>query len=338
MFIDFTQKDAWRALSPRTPFQQEVLSFLEEWYSGSRTVMVQTSGSTGVPKRFPVEKDKMRFSARQTCAFLGLGYGDLSVLCLPVAYISGKMMLVRAIESRMRLVVLEPSLSPLSEWDTEVDFCAMTPLQVEHSLSKIHHLKNLIIGGAAVSSILKLKLSTQKNKIYETYGMSETLSHIALKQIAPCAEEYFTVFGGVDIDTDARGCLSIFAPDLCDGRLQTNDLVELKNDKAFRFLGRVDNVINSGGAKIFPEVLEQKIKNVIPNEVIFLGLEDMVLGQRLVLVVEGESSQELISKLERITYEKSFHRPKDIIFVKEIPRTPNGKVSRPALKKLLDND
>ena len=165
--------------------------------------------------------------------------------------------------------------------------------------------------------------------------MSETLSHIALKQVFPNHEDWFTVFNGVDISLDQRACLKIFAPKLNAEILQTNDLVEINDKKQFRFLGRIDNVINSGGAKIFPEELEKIVKNEIPNEAVFLGIDDEKLGQKLVLVIEGESDENLKSKIYNLKFKKSFHKPKEIIFVDQIPRTPNGKVNRIELKKMI---
>lgn len=332
MLIDFNNLKI-NNLDFETDFEKKINFFLEEWFSDSLTVKVQTSGSTGTPKVFEIEKKRMIHSAKMTCNFLGLQEGDTAFLCLPVEYISGKMMIIRSLERKLKLMISEPSLKPLEKLHSETDFCAMTPLQVENSLDKIHLIKNLIIGGAAVSESLKKRISGFTTHIYETYGMSETLSHIALKPITPQPEEYFTVFEDVSISTDERGCLKIFAPDLNVEVLQTNDLVEIKNERQFRFLGRVDNVINSGGAKIFPEQLEALVKKEIPNEAVFLGVKDESLGQKLILIIEGEESEDLIKKILETQFEKNFHRPKKIIFVKEIPRTPNGKVNR---RELLD--
>lgn len=333
MLIDFNNLKI-NNLDFETDFEKKINFFLEEWFSDSRTVKVQTSGSTGTPKVFEIEKKRMIHSAKMTCNFLGLQEGDTAFLCLPVEYISGKMMIIRSLERKLKLMISEPSLKPLEKLHSEIDFCAMTPLQVENSLDKIHLIKNLIIGGAAVSESLKKRISGFTTHIYETYGMSETLSHIALKPITPQPEEYFTVFEDVSISTDERGCLKIFAPNLNVEVLQTNDLVEIKNERQFRFLGRVDNVINSGGAKIFPEQLEALVKKEIPNEAVFLGVKDESLGQKLILIIEGEESEDLIKKVLETQFEKNFHRPKKIIFVKEIPRTPNGKVNR---RELLDH-
>ncbi|MCD9854840.1 AMP-binding protein [Epilithonimonas sp. JDS] len=328
--------------TPSNEFETKVLDFIKEWFSESKTVKIQSSGSTGIPKIFEVEKSKMLNSAEMTCNFLGLEEGNVALICLPVEYISGKMMVVRSILRKLKLKIAEPSTNPLQNINQEIDFCAMTPLQVENSLDKLHLIKKLIIGGASVSETLKDRIqqstinNQQSTKIFETYGMSETLSHIALRQIFPNQEDWFTVFEGVEISLDERDCLKIFAPKLNSEVLQTNDLVEINNQNQFRFLGRLDNVINSGGAKIFPEELEKLVKQNITNEVIFLGIEDETLGQKLILIIEGSESEEIKQKLSTINYEKSFHKPKDIIFVEQIPRTPNGKINRLALKKSIE--
>ncbi len=342
MFIDLSKASSMNA-TPSNEFETKVLVFIKEWFSEAKTVRVQSSGSTGVPKIFDIEKSKMLNSAEMTCDFLGLKQGNLALICLPIEYISGKMMVVRSISRQLKLEIAQTSLNPLENMGKEIDFCAMTPLQVENSLDKLHLIKKLIIGGASVSETLKQKISqtlqssNSPTQIFETYGMSETLSHIALKQIYPNPEDWFTVFDGVDISLDERGCLTIFAPKLNSEILQTNDLVEIKDKKQFRFLGRIDNVINSGGAKIFPEELEKLVKKEIPNEVVFLGIKDEKLGQKLILAVEGQESKSITQKLSTINYKKNFHKPKEIIFVKQIPRTPNGKVNRLELKKLINS-
>ena len=338
MTIDFLSENI-ESLSPETLFEEKVISFIREFQSDSPTVPVQTSGSTGTPKVFEIEKSKMLNSAKMTCDFLGLKPGDSALICLPVEYISGKMMIVRSYERKLKLLVRDTSLSPLENLSQTVDFCAMTPLQVENSLDKIHLIKNLIIGGAAVSESLKAKVKSQvrnsgkETRVFETYGMSETLSHIALKELFPNEEVFFRVFQGVEISLDERSCLQIYAPNLNSEVLKTNDLVELENEKQFKFLGRVDNVINSGGAKIFPEQVEQVIKKVFPFEVVCLGVPDEVFGQKLIAVVETNPSEEIKQQILQLNFEKSFHKPKGIIFVDEIPRTPNGKVNRLVLLK-----
>ena len=322
-------------------FDEKVVFFLKEWFFEEKLVKVQTSGSTGKPKIFEIEKEKMLHSANMTCDFLDLKEGDTALLCLPVEYISGKMMLVRSFERNLNLIVSNPSINALDHLNEKIDFCAMTPLQIENSLDKLHLIHKIIIGGAAVSDSLKSKikdvLEGSSTIIYETYGMSETLSHIALRQIFPVQEMYFKVFEGVDINVDERGCLTIFAPLLNSELLITNDMVEINSGNEFRYIGRVDNVINSGGAKIFPEQLEALVKKNIDQEVVFVGKSDEVLGQKLIAVVESEFSENVKKSIFSTVFEKSFHKPKDIIFLSEIPRTPNGKVNRLELNKIVDN-
>lgn len=331
--------------NPETPFEKQVITFIKEWFDDSKTVKVQTSGSTGAPKVFEIEKKRMQHSANKTCDILGLRERDSALLCLPIEYISGKMMVVRAMERNLNLVVKTPSINPLNDLKEAIDFCAMSPLQVENSLDKIQLIKNIIIGGATVSESLKNKIaenlnskeSKLENHIFETYGMSETLSHIALKKIYPTSEDYFQVLNGVEISLDKRGCLQIFAPKLNSETLITNDLVEIKNSNEFRFLGRIDNVINSAGLKIHPEQLEILVTKEIPNEVIFLGIADELLGQKLVLIIEGKRNTEIIQKLGRISYPSKNHQPKEIIFIEKVPRIPNGKIDRRELTKMIIN-
>lgn len=324
---------------PETAFEKHVITFIQEWFDDSKTVKVQTSGSTGKPKVIEIEKERMRHSANKTCDILGLQQGDFALVCLPAEYISGKMMIVRAIERKMNLEVKTPSINPLENLNEIIDFCAMSPLQVENSLDQIHLIKNTIIGGAAVSESLKSKISQKlqntntQARIYETYGMSETLSHIALKEIYPTAADYFTALVGVQISVDERGCLQIYAPKLNPELLITNDLVELKNEREFKYLGRIDNVINSAGLKIYPEQLENLVKKVIPNELLFLGITDELLGQKLTLVIEGEKNPEIEQQLQSISYQSKNHQPKEIIFIEQFPRIPNGKIDR---RKLIE--
>ncbi|MCQ4035580.1 AMP-binding protein [Kaistella montana] len=346
MELDFSKDIQIKSLFPQTEFEEKVISFLENWFSDTKTVSVQTSGSTGVPKVFEIEKSRMQSSAKMTCDFLGLKEGDTALICLPVEYISGKMMMVRSIQRNLKLFIESPSAKPLSQLNQEIDFCAMSPLQVENSLEQLHFIKKIIIGGAQVSESLKQKIAdalqntAYETTIYETYGMSETLSHIALKQIYPVSEEYFTLFEGVEISLDERACLTIKAPQLNPEILQTNDLVELKNTQQFKFLGRFDNVINSAGLKIYPEQLEHFIKQKLSNEVVFLGLKDETYGQKLVAVIEGEETDELKSQLSPILQELSEtftknHVPKQTFFLDKFPRLPNGKINRKELLTLF---
>lgn len=344
MIIDFNKLNI-NELSPTTDFENQVVEFVKEWQDSGQTTTIKTSGSTGRAKVLELHKEKMRNSARKTLSFLGLKRGDSALLCVPIEYISGKMMVIRAMEGGLKLKLLTPSSRIELPKEEYFDFCAMTPLQVENSLSELRQIRNLIVGGAGVAEVLKRKIATELSqdsssssdsiRIYETYGMSETLSHIALKEIYPRQATYFTLFDGVKLSQSEEGALIIEAPDVSDEIIRTTDRVELKGEKEFRFIGRLDHVINSGGVKIFPEELERFIKQHINQEVVVSSIWDESLGDKLVLVVEGAENEELKKKILALPFEKSYLRPKEIFFWMELPRTPNGKISRLEVKEKL---
>lgn len=341
MIVDCSDIQA-NKIETKNLFEVEVLDFFKNWFSKSDFMQVKTSGSTGKPKIFDIEKSKMLNSATMTCDFLNLKPHNIALLCLPIEYISGKMLLVRALVRKMKVIIKEPILKPLEDINTSVDFCAMTPLQVENSLDKLHLINKLIIGGAAVSESLKNKifatLLDSDQEIFETYGMSETLSHIALKKIYPIADDFFTCFDGVEISKDSRGCLEIYAPRINAETLRTNDLVEITDEKKFRFLGRIDNIINTGGAKVYPEKLESLLKTKTSSELVISSIKDDVYGEKIVLVIEGTEDPELISLVSNIDFDRKLEKPKQILFINQIPRTANGKIDRLALKEKLRNE
>lgn len=342
MTIDFSHEKP--EPKPVTAFDHEIVDFLKEWADNTPTVSVQTSGSTGTPKTLQIDKQKMRQSARMTCKFLNIRKNTKSLVCLPVKNISGKMMVVRAMEYGHKLTSAEPKLNPLDGINDSYDFCALTPLQAEHSIGKLHLINTIILGGAAVSDSLSDRIASHLNdfkgnhRVFETFGMSETLSHIALKEIYPKKNDFFTTLDGVRISTDSRGCLIIFAQHLHPEALITNDIVEILGEKTFRFLGRADNIINSGGAKIYPEELEAFVKKTVSAEVVFVGLKDEQLGQKLVAVIEGEKEEEWQRTIMELPYAQRYQRPKEVYFVKELPRTANGKIDRISLLKKISQN
>ena len=235
--------------------------FLSEWNNDSLFVHVQTSGSTGAPKPVLAEKRRMLASARITNDFLGLREGDAALLCMSLDYIAGKMMVVRSIERGLKLITVEPSGHPLNHSqlatdDCQIDFAAMVPLQVYNTLQvpeerkRLLQIRHLIIGGGAIDEALGAELKNFPNAVWSTYGMTETLSHIALRRLSgPEASDWYIPFPSVKVSLSDDGCLVIDAPEVCPGRLVTNDIAEI-SPQGFRILGRKDNVICSGGIKI----------------------------------------------------------------------------------------
>jgi O-succinylbenzoic acid--CoA ligase len=296
--------------------------FLLDWFDKRDFIEMQTSGTTGAPKLIRVEKQAMVNSALATGDFFDLLPGIKVLHCLPTQYVAGKMMLVRALILGWDMDLTAPASNPLQRNDTIYDFAAMVPLQALHSLGKLDQVKKLILGGARVSHELSEKLEALPTQIFETYGMTETITHIAAKRVG---EEAFTLLPNVKISEDDRHCLVIDAYKICDEPVVTNDVVKIIDDNHFVWLGRYDNVINSGGIKLFPEQIEEKLSGSIERRFFIKGLPDDSLGEKLILVIEGAPYD-----IDGSTFSKlgKYERPKDIIFVDKFAETESGKIIR----------
>ena len=311
--------------------------FLDEWNNPKNTVEVQTSGSTGVPKCIRVEKQRMLNSARITCDFLGLKTGDTALLCMPLDYIAGKMVVVRSIERQLRLTTVEASGHPLKNITNSFDFAAMVPMQVYNSLQvaeereKLRTIKHLIIGGGPINDDLQQQLSSFPNNVWSTYGMTETLSHIALRRLnSENASLWYTPFNTVSISLNANGCLVIEAPLVHEGRLETHDRAEIRDGK-FRILGRLDNVINSGSIKIQAEEVEEKLRPHIKMPYLISKCRDEKFGEVVVLLTECPD----LSFVKEICCNvlPKFWQPKHYLYTSHIPLTGTGKPARKAAEE-----
>lgn len=308
---------------------QAIGNFLLNWFDTTSFVEVKTSGSTGKSKLIRIEKQAMVESALATGNFFNLQPGNKALLCLSADYIAGKMMLVRAIILGLELDVVLTSSFPLQNITKEYDFVAMVPMQVANSLPQLNQIKKLIIGGAAVNNLLKDKLKLLKTEVFETYGMTETITHIAAKNIH---ENYFKALPNVTLSMDDRNCLMIKAPKISAEVILTNDIVDLISETEFKWLGRFDNVINSGGIKLFPEQIEEKVQDKIKQRFFIAAIDDSVLGQKVILVIESKDD----IKLDANTFEKltKYEVPKQIFYLDEFVETNTKKVNR---NKTLEN-
>ncbi len=313
------------------PFEKPIANFLVEWGFDKFTMEVQTSGSTGKPKTIVLKKEHMVNSALATGEYFGLAPKQKALLCLPCTGIAGKMMLVRAMVLGLHLDYVEPSSNPLSDNKKSYDFVAMVPLQVQNSLNQLSsRVKTLIVGGAPVDSSLRSKLKTLSTQTFETYGMTETITHIALKRIGGESNEYFETLPNVSITQDDRDCLVIDAPKISEAKMVTNDLVELKSSTQFKWVGRYDSIINSGGIKLVPEKIENKLSSLTKQRFFVAGIPDEILGQQLVLVVEGEPKgvNELIQTIKSFKKISKYEVPKKVYFVKSFIETATHKIDR----------
>jgi O-succinylbenzoic acid--CoA ligase len=351
-------------------FSEEIQLFLEDWFSKNDTIRVTTSGSTGKPKSIQLKKELMINSALATGQYFDLKENTTALLCLPIAYIAGKMMLIRAITLGWHLDIIPSNSHPLKNSNKKYDFCAMVPLQVENSIHKLNQIKKLIVGGGVVSNQLQTKLQNLSTQVFATYGMTETITHIAVKKLNnfwllhqiitkqpfknkeitsqknACNNAFYQVLPNVTIYKDKRNCLVIDAPKVSDEIICTNDVVHLISDKHFEWLGRFDNVINSGGIKLYPEKIEEKLSKIIENRFFVAGIPDEKLGEKLILVVEGNITsristslninsveKSLITKVKNLNSLSKFEIPKEVYFIAAFVETETGKIQR---KKTLD--
>ena len=328
--------------------------FLSEWNNDSDRVLVHTSGSTGKPKPMMVEKKRMLNSARITCDFLGLKPGDSALLCMSLDYIAGKMVVVRSIERHLHLISVPPSGHPLKDVDEEITFAAMVPMQVYNTLQvpeereRLNRIRHLIIGGGAIDAALEQELKSFPGNIaiWSTYGMTETLSHIALRRInGDEPSEWYQPFDSVHISQTEEGCLVIDAPQVCAETLVTNDIVEIepyiynKVEKLrFRIKGRKDNVICSGGIKIQIEEVETLLKPHLEKPFMLAKKKDGKFGEIAVLLTEDEDIKKVEATVRRLLSDESekssdhkkykYWIPKEFRYVEHLPLTETGKPKR----------
>ncbi len=335
--------------------------FLDTWHSPSETLLVHTSGSTGTPKPMLVEKRRMLNSAKITCDFLGLKPGDAALLCMSLDYIAGKMMVVRSIERSLKLISVKPSGHPLSAeslknandaaWKQGITFAAMVPMQVYNTLQvpeereRLTHIKHLIIGGGAIDSALEAELRSLSGDIaiWSTYGMTETLSHIALRRInGKEASEWYQPFDSVKVSQTEEGCLVIDAPLVCKQPLVTNDIVEIQpyiynkvcaEGVRFRIKGRKDNVICSGGIKIQIEEVENLLKPHLQKPFMLAKKKDEKFGEIAVLLTEDGDLKKVEATVRRLLSDnsKKYWIPREYIHVESLPLTETGKPKRACL-------
>lgn len=323
--------------------------FLAQWNDASPCMEVQTSGSTGVPKRIYIEKVRMRASARMTCDFLNLKQGDTALLCMPLDYIAGKMMVVRAIERGLKLLIVEPSTHPLSSTNIAdignphcIDFAAMVPLQVWNTLQvpeereALCRIRHLIIGGGAISQALEQELRKLPINVWSSYGMTETLSHIALRCIS---DDYYTPLPGITLCQDQDSCLVIDAPHLCSETLYTNDIARFACDNRFQIIGRRDNTVCSGGIKIQIEEVEAWLHSIGIHNVMVTCREDSALGQAIVYLTTSEIDPDILRKsVSTDTPNSRYWLPRHIVKVASLPLTHTGKPDRAEARRLAIND
>jgi len=325
-------------------WRKEIFAFIALFLDDEGGAIHQkSSGSTGDPKSFKLSRSAMLLSAERTLRYFELQPGNRALLSLPVHYIAGKMMVVRSLLGGLDLLLSEPSSRPLQNTEGTIDFAAMVPLQIEESFrlgDSLERISRLLIGGGELHPTTRGQLSALKHtEVYESFGMTETYTHFALKRInGPDPDLNFRLLKGVRIGTDPRGCLEVEVPGITAGTLSTNDLVEISEEgSGFLWLGRFDNLINTGGVKIIPELLEEQIRKCIMHECLVLSEPNRKLGNSLVLVVEFEGSDPPLKDWEEKLRNciSDYEQPRRVLTVKALPRNASMKPDRTSAREML---
>jgi O-succinylbenzoic acid--CoA ligase len=304
--------------------------FLMDWLDASDSIYLHTSGTTTTPKKMLFKKQSLVNSALGTGDFFNISVGDTALHCLPANFIAGKMMMIRAMILGLSLDLVSPARNPFHRNTKSYDFVAMTPMQAFHSLNNMNQVKKLIVGGAYVSVSLQNELIKRRVDAFETYGMTETLSHIAVRSMYDPSSE-FNCLPNITIGQDSRGCLIVNAPKIWVENLITNDEVELLDTSRFRLIGRVDHVINSGGIKIHPEQVERKLSELLSLHYFIGSIPDEELGQKVILAVREDQKTNIESLIQTIRKMESLtkaERPKSLLIFKEFVQTHSGKIIR----------
>ena len=313
-----------------------VFTFLSAWFNDHDFVIVQTSGSTGEPKPIQLKKEFMINSALATGKFFNIQENTSALLCLSTDYIAGKMMLVRALTLGWNLDIVNPTNNPLKSIDKHYQFSAMVPLQLQNSLSYIYKVQKLIVGGGVVSSELKEKLQDISTEVFATYGMTETITHVAVKKLNQFKKDkhsFYQSLPNVTLYIDERNCLAMEASKVSDDFIVTNDVVQLISENQFEWLGRYDNVINSGGVKLHPEKIEEKLSSIIKQRFFVAGVSDDRFGEKLILIIEGEKKEISFKLVKNLS---KYETPKEVYFVNSFVETETKKIQRTeTLKKVL---
>ena len=314
-------------------YKKAIGNFFIDWLNDEDFITVNTSGSTGIPKQIQLNKQAMVNSAFATGDYFKLQSGNTALHCLPSHFIAGKMMLVRALILGLEIDCVAPTTQPIFDYKKQYDFCAMIPIQVSNTLDYSKHIKTIIIGGASVSITLLGQLKNHPTCFYETYGMTETVTHVAIKALesqSQKGETNFKALPNIQFSKDERDCLIIDAPKLSATKFVTNDVVDLISEQSFIWKGRYDTIINSGGVKLMPEQIEAKLINIIKQRFIVASKPDIDLGEKLILIIEKpiDTIAAIKNNIKALKTLQKLEKPQEIYALDAFEETKNGKVQR----------
>ena len=310
--------------------KKDYYNFLISWFDHKDYILTKTSGSTGKPKEIKLKKLDLIESSKLTARYFDLKVGDKVINCLPVKYIAGKMMLVRSLVLGLDLYIFPVTSSPISDLKNNYELIAFTPIQLENSIPFIEKIKKVLVGGSPVQKSLKEKILNSKSTIYETYGMTETITHIAAKNLS-MGEKEFTSFPGIEIGK-RDNCLFIKPNHLSVKMVQTNDVVELTNKNKFLLIGRKDFIINSGGVKLNPEAIEKKLAKYISADFVISSIDNTKFGEVVTLVFKKNIPE---NYNKAFTHLSKYEIPKEVLVIDNFPEN-NGKINRVKIRSIIN--
>jgi O-succinylbenzoic acid--CoA ligase len=321
-----------------TSRKEEVTSFIKSWGNDEKVIAIYTSGSTGKPKNIELAKEKIQISARKTLEYFNIEEGSSALLCLSLETIAGKMMLVRSLIGGLKLHVVTVSTNPILALKNPIDFVALVPMQLEAAVDtafeKLKSIKTILVGGAPVSEELIQKLKDKKITVFQSYGMTETISHVAIRKIGFETEEYYQALPGITFSSDDQR-LIIDYPEVLSEKLRTNDCVNLIDSKHFQYLNRYDFIINTGGIKVNPEEIELKLKPLLKQAFFIWFVKDVHLGQKIVLVVQEMINLKL-KKKDFTHYLNKHEIPKKYCQIKDFVLSKSQKIDRIKTMQTID--
>jgi O-succinylbenzoic acid--CoA ligase len=321
-----------------TSRKEEVTSFIKSWGNDEKVITIHTSGSTGNPKNIQLAKEKIQISARKTLEYFKIEEGSSALLCLSLETIAGKMMLVRSLIGELKLHVVTVSTNPILALKNPIDFVALVPMQLEAAVDtafeKLKSIKTILVGGAPVSEELIHKLKDKKITVFQSYGMTETISHVAIRKIGFETEEYYEALPGITFSSDEQR-LIIDYPEVLNKKLRTNDCVNLIDSKHFQYLNRYDFIINTGGIKVNPEEIELKLKPLLKQAFFIWFVKDVHLGQKIVLVVQ-ETINLKLKKKDFTHYLNKYEIPKKYCQIKDFVLSKSQKIDRIKTMQTID--
>lgn len=327
----------WKFAAPNPLLEKEAQQFLQQW-DAQTTFDIQSSGTTGKPQIFKFSHAQMLHSAKASIAALGLNTQTKALLCLPTNSVGAKMLMARSLVGSFELTLQQPSSRPLQHLDHSIDFIAMVPTQLQqsllHDLPQLKRIPKILVGGGELTPALKAACRAAELHVWQSYGMTETLSHVALQQISPVEASHYSALPGIQFSTK-NDCLVIHYPQMQLQAFYTKDLVALHSPTSFTWLGRADNAINSGGFKIIPELLEQKLAGHFQNPFFTVGITDEKWGQVVGIIFEGEVVKDYLH-FDGLGL-SSAEIPKKYACIQVFKRTSTHKIQRKEILQSLSN-